>query len=338
MKQITLSLPQSSYTIHIGRGALSKVAEVFDLSRRVFILTDSGTPSVYTQAVHDSAPCSVVYTVEQGEGAKSFAVLEQVLHAMLAFDMTRRDCVVCVGGGVVCDLGAFAASVYMRGIDVYQVPTTLLAQVDASVGGKCAINLDTVKNAVGAFHQPKSVLIDPDTLHTLPRRHIASGYAEVIKMALTFDAALFARLRTQTIDEDTRADVIARAVELKARVVEQDEREAGLRRVLNFGHTIGHGIEAAQGLGGLYHGECVALGMLPMCSASVKEELLTTLVKFDLPIQCKFDAETAISYIKHDKKSTGGRISVVCVDEIGRYRVDTMDMAQIAHLTKEMQA
>jgi len=206
----------------------------------------------------------------------------------------------------------------MRGIDFYNIPTTLLSQVDSSIGGKVAINLDRVKNVVGAFHQPKRVLIDPDVLKTLPRRQIANGFAEAVKMALTFDEELFGIFERG--EAEARIDeVIERSLRIKKHVVEQDEREAGLRKVLNFGHTLGHGIEALQASHGLYHGECVALGMLPMCAPDVRERLLAVLTLLGLPTKMPVKTEDALLAVSHDKKCDGDDISVIWVEKAGSF-------------------
>ena len=206
----------------------------------------------------------------------------------------------------------------MRGIDFYNLPTTVLSQVDSSIGGKTAVNLGGVKNVVGAFYQPKKVLIDPDTLATLPPRQISSGLAEAVKMALTGDAALFELFEHE--DPQTHMErIIADAIRIKRSVVEQDEKEQGLRRVLNFGHTIGHGIESATGF---CHGECVALGMLPMCSDAVRARLLPVLEKLGLPTSVKADPEKIYEAMLHDKKAGAGTLTVIRVETPGSFVIE----------------
>ena len=259
-----MNLAENGYDITVARGALARVATLFNLDRRVLVLTDSGVPAAYAAAVAATCREATVVTIPEGEGSKSLDTLGALLSRMIEAGLTRTDALVAVGGGVVGDLGGYAAASYMRGIDFYNIPTTLLSQVDSSIGGKTAVNHGAVKNIVGAFYQPRGVLIDPDLLSTLPARQMASGMAEIIKMAATCDANLFADLEA----DDPYAhleEIIPRALAIKQRVVEEDPTERGLRRVLNFGHTVGHGIEAAA-QGSLYHGECVALGMLPMSS------------------------------------------------------------------------
>lgn len=183
---LPVRLGERSYDVVIERGALDRTGELLNLSRKTLVVTDNGVPPVYAQTVANACRAAKIVTVEQGEGSKSFACLQTVLAAMLEFEMTRADCVVAVGGGVPGDLAGFAASIYMRGVDFYNVPTTLLSQVDSSIGGKTAINFGGVKNPIGSFYQPKKVLIDPNVLSTLDARQFRAGLAEVIKMAATF--------------------------------------------------------------------------------------------------------------------------------------------------------
>ncbi len=320
-----LNLPQNGYDIILERGCLGRADAHLCLDRRVLIVTDSGVPKIYAKTVADRCRDAHIVTVPQGEGSKSFSVLEMLCRKMLEYGFTRTDCVVAVGGGVVGDLAGFAAASFMRGIDFYNIPTTVLSQVDSSIGGKVAVNLDGVKNIVGAFYQPKRVLIDPDVLKTLPKRQIASGLSEAIKMALTSDPELFAIFeRGEALSSiDT---VIARSLRIKANVVEQDEKETGLRKILNFGHTFGHGVEAAEHLHGLYHGECVALGMLPMCSDSVRRRLIPVLEELELPTSVQGDIEEMLHFAAHDKKCDGKDISVVFVEDVGSFEISKMPL------------
>ena len=235
---------------------------------------------------------------------------------MLTFGMRRGDCVAAVGGGVPGDLAGFAAACYMRGIDFYNCPTTVLSQVDSSIGGKTAVDLDGIKNIVGAFWQPKRVLIDPDVLSTLPRRQVSNGLAEAVKMALCFDEKGFALFEEGDVSVNMDR-IIENALRTKKYVVEQDEKEQGLRRTLNFGHTLGHGIEALQGEDGLYHGECVALGMLPMCSPEVRERLVKVLERLELPVRCDAEVSRVMEAAVHDKKASGNTITAILVEKAG---------------------
>lgn len=326
--EITVELGKNSYPIFIQRGILSRADSYMNLQRKVLVVTDSGVPAQYAQSVAGCCKDATIVTIPQGEGSKNLDNFAHLCRTMLQNSFTRTDCVVAVGGGVVGDLAGFAASAFMRGIDFYNIPTTVLSQVDSSVGGKVAIDMDGVKNCVGAFHQPKAVLIDPDVLSTLPQRQIANGLAEAVKMALTFDEALVRLFETddpyQKIDE-----IIAASVQLKAAVVKADEKESGLRRVLNFGHTIGHGIETAAGLDALYHGECVALGMLPMCSNALRPRVQAILKKLSLPTACSVDPQVVWEAMSHDKKRSGDAITVVYCQKAGGFRLQEIPLQDL---------
>lgn len=318
------------YDIVLEAGVLPRAGEYFDLHRRVLVVTDDGVPASYAALVAAACDAPTCLTLPQGEKTKCFASLERLLSAMLAAGLTRKDCVVAVGGGVVGDLSGFAASCYMRGIDFYNIPTTLLAQVDSSVGGKTAIDFGGVKNSVGAFYPPHGVLIDPSTLQTLSPRQRSAGLAEAIKMAATSDAALFSVL--ETCEDLTAAlpEIIHRALCIKRDVVQQDPKETGLRRVLNFGHTVGHAIESEAG-GRLLHGECVALGMLPMSAPAVRERLRAVLARYDLPTKIEASPAALLPYLLHDKKMGRDTVTAVCVDEIGSFRFAERTPAEILH-------
>ena len=317
---IHMDLGRHSYDILIERGILAKAGQHLNLNRRVLVVTDTEVPEVYAKTLAGQCRNSVICTVETGEGSKSLTVFGQLLQTMLEHDFSRKDCVVAVGGGVVGDLSGFASSAYMRGIDFYNIPTTLLSQIDSSIGGKTAINLGGVKNIVGAFYQPKKVLIDPDLLKTLPPRQIANGMAEAIKMSLTSDKELFELFETQDIESNLE-EIILRSLNIKKAVVEQDEKEAGLRKILNFGHTVGHGIESTSEL---YHGEAVALGMLPMCGETLRPRVIKVLKKCNLHWELQYDWDRITQAAFHDKKADGGSVTVTLVQEPGTYELKTM--------------
>ena len=327
---IRMDLGDSSYDIVLERGCLKKAGARLNLDRKVFILTDDGVPAQYAETVAGQCREPHIHTVAQGEGSKSFAVLEELLTQMLELGFTRGDCVCSVGGGVVGDLGGFTAACYMRGIDFYNIPTTILSQVDSSIGGKTAVNLGGVKNIVGAFWQPRKVLIDPDTLDTLSDRQKSSGLAEAVKAGLIADPVLFAMF------EDYAAGgapldlekVIAASLMVKKNVVEQDERESGVRKILNFGHTIGHGIESVTGL---LHGECVAMGMIPMCSPAVRSRLIPVLGALRLPARVHADPAEVYKAVLHDKKMGDGFVSIVSVDTVGSYKIQKVDPAVLRY-------
>ena len=242
---------------------------------------------------------------------------------------------VAVGGGIVGDLGGFVASAYMRGVDFYNIPTTVLSQVDSSVGGKTAVNFRHIKNIVGAFYQPRCVLIDTELLRTLSKRQISNGLCEAVKMALTSDAELFRYFEENEITLDNIDEVIRRAVGIKAAVVSEDEREGGIRKILNFGHTLGHAIEAREGEENLYHGECVAIGMLPMCAEDIRPRVLAVLKKLSLPTEAPSAIDTYLSFAGSDKKREGDTLAVIKVENIGSYRIEKMPIADWERLIKQ---
>ena len=333
---IHMNLRENSYDIVVEKGIIERAGEHLNLQRRVLIVTDSGVPEIYARTVAKQCKEPIILTVKSGESSKSLEVFGELLQKMLDNGFSRKDCIVAVGGGVVGDLSGFAASAYMRGIDFYNIPTTLLSQIDSSIGGKTAINFGNVKNIVGAFYQPKKVLIDSNLLKTLPKRHISAGIAEAIKMSLTSDKALFEFFEKNDLSEDSYEKIITEAVKIKKTVVEKDEKESGLRKILNFGHTLGHGIEADGGLSELYHGECVALGMLPVCSDAVRERLIPILKKASLPTEYKKNIDSALTYIVHDKKATCDGIDTVIVNEIGNAEIRKIGFSDYSMLVKKI--
>ncbi len=326
---LPLDLGSDSYDIVVERGSLNKIGEYLNLNRRVLILTDSGVPKEYAKSVLDASNDGYIYEIEQGEASKSFDNYKKILSFMVEKSFTRTDCVVSVGGGVCGDLGGFVASSYMRGIDFYNVPTTLLSQLDSSIGGKVAIDLDGVKNIVGAFYQPKKVVIDPDTLKTLDKRQKMAGLCECIKMAVTMDKDLFELIESSKDLENDLDSIIIGGLKLKKYVVEKDPKEKNLRKVLNFGHTIGHAIESNRGLGNLLHGECVALGMLPMSSDSVRKRLVKVLEKYNLPTKTDTSSSILLDYIKRDKKAKGDYITVIFSNEIGEFEMKDLKIEEM---------
>ena len=322
------------YNIYLERGALLKAGEYFNLDRRVLVVTDSGVPSQYSETVAKQCKTPFIVTVPEGETSKCFDEYKTLLSALVDNGFTRSDCVVAVGGGVVGDMAGFAAASYMRGICFYNIPTTVLSQVDSSVGGKVAIDFGGYKNIVGAFYPPSGVIIDPDTLKTLPARQISNGLAEALKMALTSDPELFEIFEkgNEVKEIDT---VIERSLKIKRSVVEQDEKEGGLRKILNFGHTLAHAIESQNGMQNLYHGECVGLGMLPMCSEKVRKRLVPVLESLNLPVSTDIDAKAVIDAVRHDKKMSGDKITVIYVPETGSYEMKKMPFGEFADGIKE---
>ena len=320
--KLTMQLKSRSYDIILKAGCLANLHQFTNVAnRKVFVLTDSGVPAEYAQTVAAQCPDSTVYTIPRGEGSKCLKVYGQVLQAMLAFGMDRKDLLVSVGGGVVGDLGGFCAASYMRGIDFVNCPTTVLSQVDSSIGGKTAIDLGETKNIVGAFWQPKVVLVDFDTLKT----------------GIIGDPQLFALFECEH-PEDNIEQIVYRSLKFKKKIVEQDEREGSVRACLNFGHTIGHGIEAVRGVRGrrttgLYHGECVALGMMPMIEDTALLKRTRAIYRaLGLPTRAGANKEKVLAYMQHDKKARGDHITVIKCPGLGCWRADSLPMTELPAL------
>jgi len=322
-----------NYPIIIERNALNKVNEYFNLdNKKVLIVTDDGVPKKYLETLEAKIDNTYTYVIKQGEASKNFDNYKNILEFMVKNKFTRTDCVIALGGGVVGDLSGFVSGSYMRGITFYNIPTTLLSQVDSSIGGKCAIDFLGVKNNIGCFNSPACVLIDPTTLDTLNDRQKSAGLAEVIKMALTSNKDLFEYVLNN--DAFSNIDyVIKEALEIKKYVVENDPFEENLRKVLNFGHTIGHAIESLSN-GNLLHGECVALGMTYMIDKSIKNVLIEALSKYNLPTNTNIDIEKIIDLIKVDKKASGNMVSIVYVKTIGSFEFRKIKIDELKEYLK----
>ncbi len=331
-RTITVELGERSYPIVIGSGLLGgdfNLAE-YVLGRDCLVVTNETIAPLYLEAVMANLAGKDVESMclPDGEEFKTVATVESIFDRLVSGGANRDATVVALGGGVVGDIAGFAAACYMRGINFIQVPTTLLAQVDSSVGGKTGVNHPAGKNLVGAFHQPQIVLIDTDTLKTLPDRELAAGLAEVIKVGAVADAGFFTWLEENIDaligrDPVALASAILRSCELKAEIVSEDEREAGRRAILNFGHTFGHAIEQCQGYGEWLHGEAVAAGMvmataLSRIDADEEGRLRALLKRSGLPIAPpKIKVESFLAAMNLDKKVTQKQLRFVLLKELG---------------------
>lgn len=332
--KLTVKTSMGDYNIIIERGSINSLSEYCNTDKKALIVTDSGVPYEYAEAVAGQFKNNIIKVIPQGEKSKSFDTYRELLEILNENAFTRADCIVAVGGGVVGDLSGFTASTYMRGITFYNIPTTLLSQVDSSIGGKTAIDFGGYKNTVGAFYQPKAVIIDSDVLKTLSVRQFNNGLAESIKMAATSDKELFEMLENNNA-EDIIDTVIERSLKIKKAVVEEDEKELGLRKVLNFGHTAGHAIETAAGLSDYLHGECVSMGMLAFSSENVRERLIKVLKKYNLPVAFDFSADEILSALRHDKKAKGNGVNVVFVNEIGSFEFKFLTFEALEKAVRE---
>ena len=353
MQTLTVNLGDRSYPIHVGENILDRLGEFLDglnLRGKAAVISNPVVAQLYLDPIHDALSQAgfevTPILIPDGEEHKNLASLATIYDGLIKARLQRRSCVLALGGGVVGDLAGFAAATYLRGVSYIPVPTTLLAQVDSSVGGKTGVNHEKGKNLIGVFHQPKLVVIDVAVLRTLPRRELVAGLAEVIKYGIIADSALFQLLeekieRLLSIDRALLIQVIATCCAIKARVVEQDEREDDYRAVLNFGHTIGHALEAATGYRQFLHGEAVGVGMAKAAALSLErgladrksvERIIQLIKKSGLPTEIPSTVSIAnlLQGMEVDKKAAGDRIKFVMCNGIGKTRFDWLAPAEIA--------
>ena len=332
--KLTINCKTYSYDVIIQRNILNNVSEYLSLQRKVLILTDDEVPSEYVLKISSQCLNPIIVTVKQGEQSKNIDNYQLVMKTLIEHGFTRTDCLVSIGGGVVGDLGGFISSTYMRGIDFYNIPTTLLSQVDSSIGGKTAIDYNGIKNIIGSFYTPKCVLIDPNTLKTLDKRQLHAGLVEAIKMACTCSSSLFEIISKSKNLENDIDEIIFQSLQIKQKIVEEDLEEKGLRRVLNFGHTLGHIIESASNYN-LLHGECVGIGMLSFSSDKARKQIKKLLKKYNLPTSYDLSLKDIEEYLIHDKKKTGDYIWIVSVENIGSYELKKIKIDELYNKLKE---
>jgi 3-dehydroquinate synthase len=351
MRELTVALGERSYPLLIGSGLIGACSPLQALAagRMVAVVTDTNVAALHAGAVAASlrghAASLIEVVLPAGEVHKTWATLDLIFGALLAARFDRGALLVAVGGGVVGDITGFAAAVYQRGIDFAQVPTTLLAQVDSSVGGKTGINHPMGKNMIGSFHQPRLVVLDVDTLATLPARELSAGLAEVIKHGAIADAAYFDAVAAalpalRARDPAALADAVARSCEIKASVVERDEREGGQRAILNFGHTFGHAIEAGMGYGEWLHGEAVGAGMvmaadlsrrLGLVDAALPGRLRDVVAAAGLPVRGPaWPASRYVELMSVDKKAERGTPRFVLLERLGAARIQRVPDGPLA--------
>ncbi len=339
MPRVDVNLPATKYEVRVKNKCILTLAEsLLELGfegKKCAVITDTNVAEHYLEQVEgllaEGGFTMSAHIVEAGEKSKAMSEVESVSRQMIAAGHDRYSVVIALGGGVVGDLAGFVASVFYRGIDFVQIPTTIVSQVDSSVGGKCGVNTPEGKNLIGSFHQPKLVLIDPEMLKTLPNREYLEGYAEVIKHAAIGDEEIVTALEKMDLKVmPPPASLLAQNVSVKAGIVMEDEKEtAGVRALLNFGHTIGHGIEASVPYGELLHGEAISLGMRAALYLSVihaglcpeeANRIANLLNKFELPMElpAKIETETILDKMKTDKKFAQGQIHFILLSEIGQ--------------------
>lgn len=316
--ELSVNLTEQKSRIIIERDAMLHLADYIDVNCKVMIITDDGVPERYQKQVLAQCPQGYLHVCRHGEGAKSFPVYQQICEKLLQLNFSRKDRILALGGGVIGDLSGFVAATFKRGMKFASIPTTTLSQIDSSIGGKVAVNLGEVKNVIGTFYHPEVVLIDLNTLRTLPKRHYYNGLVEAVKAGMIADPEIFRLFEEEEIDQALE-EIITRSLIVKKHVVEEDEKEQNLRKILNFGHTIGHAIESIYHLHDYYHGECVAMGMMKILEdEQLKERLKSILKKMEIPPDVPYEIQEVIDFIKKDKKASGDQITIVQVREIGK--------------------
>jgi 3-dehydroquinate synthase len=357
MKTVQLKLDSGCYNILIGSGLLRSAGRLVrdaGFEGRMVVVTDEDVANYYgnlvRQSLEENGFKTDLLTVPAGEEQKSLESAGRLYHLLSGIGAERSTPVIALGGGVIGDLAGFVAATFKRGVPFIQMPTTLLAQIDSSVGGKVAVDQGHLKNEIGAFYQPRLVISDIAVLHTLPKRELSSGLAEIIKHAVIADKDLFAYLennieRVMALDEQALEEVIYRSVKIKAAVVMKDERDTGLRNTLNYGHTVGHAVETVSDFT-LRHGEAVAIGMLAAGKISCKmglwdnsglDRLKKVIEQAGLPVKVPdFNTEKIIEVMQHDKKVAGGRVKFVLLKSIGEvYVTDRVEMTLVREVLNE---
>jgi len=350
MEKLHINLEDKSYDIFIGRKLFSEVGKYISKvykKKKIVVVTDTNVDKLYgdklLKNLEDAGYTTSKVVFNAGEENKNFDTLTEVYEKIIDSGIKRGDLLIAFGGGVVGDLAGFAASTIYRGMDFIQIPTTLLAQVDSSVGGKVAVDTSRGKNLVGSFYQPKMVIIDPELLKTLDEREVRSGMAEVIKYGAIYDNGFFNFLLDKKDIKDSMKDIekiIKRCCEIKAKIVEIDEMDMGLRMILNFGHTLGHAIEKHYNYTKYTHGEAISIGMyeitklgekLKITKAGESEKIKEILQNYNLPIEDKVRLEDLVEIIKTDKKNISGILNFIFLSEIGRVEVKKVGEKEITN-------
>ena len=348
MMELTVNT-SGSYQIIIARGCMDEIGtragKLFKSGAKAVVISDSNVLPLYGERIMDSLKATgfsaSLLSFPAGEESKRLSCIEKMYAECAEQRLTRSDFIVALGGGVTGDMAGFAAATYLRGIPFIQIPTSLLAQIDSSVGGKTGVDLPQGKNLVGAFHQPALVLIDPDTLSTLPPRYFSDGMAEAIKYGCIKSRELFDMIVREDISQNIE-ELIYRCVDIKRELVERDEFDTGERMVLNFGHTFGHALEKLYDFKKLSHGEAVGIGMVMMArcgenagitKTGTANEIIAALKKYNLPTRDEMPVDKVLAATALDKKNSGSMISLIMLKEIGESFVDQVYRARLAELT-----
>lgn len=327
---IPIEIDTNPYEIIVLPHLLDEIDQYISFSNRTMIITDNHIPTIYIEKIRSKIKNASIYTITAGEESKSLAVYEAIMDRLLKSNFTRKDMIIALGGGVVGDLAGFVAATYKRGCRFINIPTSTLAMVDSSLGGKVAINMNGVKNAIGTFYQPEKVLIDLSTLSSLPKRHFNNGLIEAIKAGLLGDKSLFELFVTDQYHLRLE-EVIIKAIYVKKKIIEQDLYDQNIRQVLNLGHTLGHAIESYY-KGEILHGEAVALGLNYVLSSELLEKLDKILKNMGVVLDYPFHYKEILPYILNDKKIDNDEIVLVKVDQIEKPYLISLNQEELLNI------
>ena len=339
MKIINVTINEklgTSYNIYLGNELLKNIETIINFPENTLIITDTNIPSEYIEYIHLKAKNYYVYKINPGEDSKNLLVYKDIIEYLVSLSFSRKDLIIGLGGGVVGDLAGFVASTYKRGINFVNIPTSTLSMIDSSIGGKVAVNVNDVKNSVGAFYMPNSVIISFDVLKSLPKRHYYNGLMEALKAGLIQDNELYELFISNLENlenEKILKEIIEKSIYVKKKVVEEDPYELGIRKILNFGHTIGHVIES-ENFNKIFHGEAVLLGMKYFSSNDIKNDLNKVIEKInDINSNAlndfSFDKKKAYELVCNDKKRNADYIDIIAVEKIGNAKIEKMSLSKL---------
>ena len=319
--KLNVNLKDKSYEVIVERGIIKNITPYVDIEKKFLIVSDDRIPNVYINTIKKQLRKVDVVIFPHGENNKSLKNYQLVIDKLIQGDYSRKDYIIALGGGVVTDLAGFVASTYKRGMNLINIPTTTLAMVDASVGGKVALNFDKLKNVIGSFYHPNCILIDIDTLETLPKRHYINGVIEALKTGMIGDKELY-NIFFNGDYRDHIEEIIYRSLQYKIKIVEQDEKEENIRKVLNFGHTFGHAYETYFLMKNYLHGEAVALGIVTISKDKpYLEDIKKLFTKWGIKLNINVEKDKIINIIRNDKKCDDDIVDLIIVDEIGKSKI-----------------
>ena len=327
--ELRVNLKENSYSIILGNNLIKNIDKYYSLNSKVLVITDNNIPSLYSDLITNKCKKGYQYIIKEGEESKNINNYLEINKFLLDNNFSRQDLIIAVGGGVVGDLSAFIASTYKRGINFINVPTSTLAMIDSSVGGKTAINFEGVKNVLGSFYQPKLVVIDFDVLKTLNERHFNNGLVEALKMGFIKDKSIIDLFSDY---KKNIKDIIIKSLKAKIEIVEMDEKENNIRKILNFGHTLGHAFEMSSNL---LHGEAVGLGMYYVLDKDLKDKMKDILNLLKINVNYEINKDKVLNLVMNDKKVINNTLDLITVEELGKAKITNVEISKIETILKE---